>query len=65
MKPKLTKLAGDCYGPDDCPAVSLTAQGTITVQGPRRDDLSAPQHEAIVEIPQELLLEAAHALETR
>lgn len=64
MKQRLVRLAGECNGINDCPNISLTDQGQVAVQGTRRDDLSTPAHEAVVEISPELLLEAANALNT-
>ncbi|HUN36601.1 MAG TPA: hypothetical protein VMU95_31790 [Trebonia sp.] len=63
MEPtKLSKIAGteDCKD-GDCPTVYRTARGTIAVQGYRLTN-PTPDHEAIVEIPIELLAEAARAL---
>jgi hypothetical protein len=60
MKPELTKIAGDCKD-GDCPTVYRTDRGTIAVQGDRLAH-PTPEHEAIVEIPLELLAEAARAL---
>ena len=59
---KLTKIAGteDCKD-GDCPTVYRTDRGTIAVQGGRLAH-PAPDHEAVVEIPLELLAEAARAL---
>jgi len=58
----LTKIAGDNNCKDgDCAAVYRTDRGTVAVQG---DHLArpTPKGEAIVEIPAELLAEAARAL---
>lgn len=59
---ELTKIAGDdnCRN-GDCPTVYKTDRGTIAVQG---DRLAHPtsDHEAIVEIPLDLLKEAVRAL---
>jgi hypothetical protein len=63
MEPtELSKIAGteDCKD-GDCPTVYRTARGTIAVQGYRLAH-PTPDHEAIVEIPVELLAEAARAL---
>jgi hypothetical protein len=63
MEPvKLTKIAGDanCRS-GDCPTVYRTDRGTIAVQGERLA-LPTPGHEAIVEIPLDLLTEAVRAL---
>lgn len=60
---ELTKLVGpggDC-GDDDCPTVYTTDHGTIAVQGYLVEHRT-PEGEAVVEIPQEMLLEAARAL---
>lgn len=57
---ELTRIAGDCKD-DDCPAVLLTDRGTVAVQG---DTLHAdtPDGESVLELPIEVLLEAARAL---
>jgi hypothetical protein len=58
---ELTKIAGGNCKDGDCPAVYRTDHGTVAVQG---DQLlhPTPDGEAIVEIPAELLAEAARAL---
>jgi hypothetical protein len=63
MEPvQLTKIAGDANCRNgDCPTVYRTNRGTIAVQGERLAH-STPDHEAIVEIPVEVLLEAVRAL---
>jgi hypothetical protein len=63
MEPtELTKIAGDdnCRN-GDCPTVYRTDRGTIAVQGERLAH-PTPDHEAIVEIPLDLLKEAVRAL---
>lgn len=58
---ELTKIAdGNCKD-GDCPTVYRTDRGTIGVQGYLLDR-ATPDGEALVEIPAELLLEAARAL---
>ena len=59
---ELTKIAGDdnCRN-GDCPTVYRTDRGTIAVQGERLAH-PTPDHEAIVEIPLDLLTEAVRAL---
>ena len=59
---ELTKIAGDdnCRN-GDCPTVYRMAHGTIAVQGERLP-YPTPDHEAIVEIPLDLLKEAVRAL---
>jgi len=58
---ELTKIAdGNCKD-GDCPAVYSTDRGTVAVQGYRLDH-HTPDGEAVVEIPAELLAEAARAL---
>jgi hypothetical protein len=58
---ELTTLAtGNCKD-GDCPTVYRTDRGTVGVQG-YLIDRAAPDGEALVEIPAELLLEAARAL---
>jgi hypothetical protein len=58
---ELTKIAGTNCKDGDCPTVYRTDRGTIGVQGYRLDR-TTPEGEAIVEIPAELLAEAARAL---
>lgn len=58
---KLTKIAGDCKAGDDCPTVYTTDHGTIAVQGHTVDRLT-PDGEAVVEVPADLIREAARAL---
>jgi hypothetical protein len=59
---ELTKIAGDDNCKDgDCPTVYRTDRGTIAVQGDRLAR-ATPDHEAIVEIPLDLLMEAVRAL---
>ena len=58
---QLTKMTGDNCRDGDCPAVYTTNRGTIAVQGGRLAH-PTPDHEAIVEIPVELLREAVRAL---
>lgn len=63
MEPvELIRIAGtnDCRN-GDCPTVYRTSRGTIAVQGDRLAH-PVPGHEAIVEIPVEVLLEAVRAL---
>jgi hypothetical protein len=61
VKPvELTKIAGNCKD-GDCPTIYRTDRGTVAVQGYRLD-LATPETEAVVEIPDELLAEAARAL---
>lgn len=70
---ELTRISGGCgtaqdedddeppCGSGDCPTVYTTDRGTLAVQGytvARR----VPDGEAVVEIPTEVLLEAARAL---
>ncbi|NGO69051.1 hypothetical protein G5C65_11925 [Streptomyces sp. SB3404] len=48
-------------GRDDCPTVFVTDRGTIAVQG--YDVARAtPEGESVVEVPEHVLREAAHAL---
>ena len=58
---ELTKIADDNCKDGDCPTVYRTDRGTIGVQGYLLDQ-ATPDGEALVEIPAELLLEAARAL---
>jgi len=57
---ELTQIAGNCKD-GDCPRVFRTNRGTIAVQGDRLAR-TTPDGEAVVEIPVELLAEAARAL---
>ncbi|MFD4832905.1 hypothetical protein ACFWPV_24060 [Streptomyces uncialis] len=56
---KLTRLVGECEE-GECPALYLTNQGTLAVQGARITDhgLEIPAHETLVEIPVELIRKA-------
>jgi hypothetical protein len=58
---ELTKIAGANCKDGDCPAVYRTDRGTVAVQGYRVPH-AAPDGEAVVEIPAELLAEAMRAL---
>jgi hypothetical protein len=58
---ELTILASSNCKDGDCPTVYRTDQGTIGVQGYVVNRVT-PNGEALVEIPAELLLEAARAL---
>jgi hypothetical protein len=57
---ELTRIAGNCKD-GDCPTVYRTDRGTVAVQG-NRVARTTPEGEAVVEIPAELLVEAARAL---
>ncbi len=57
---ELTKIAGDCYQ-NDCPAVLLTDRGTVAVQGYTLHG-DTPPEEGLLELPLDVLLEAARAL---
>ena len=69
---QLTRLAGTCTttadgdddppcGGGDCPTIYTTPTGSIAVQGYNLAH-PVPDGEGIVEIPREILLEAARAL---
>jgi hypothetical protein len=58
---ELTRITGDNCKDGDCPTVYRTDRGTIVVQGDRVSH-PAPAHEALVEIPVDLLMEAVRAL---
>ncbi|WP_084628350.1 hypothetical protein [Amycolatopsis nigrescens] len=58
---KLTRLAGTCDDEDRCATVFATDRGTVAVQGDLFDGMQVSPGEAMVEIPKELLLEAARA----
>jgi hypothetical protein len=58
---ELVKIAdGNCKD-GDCPTVYRTDRGTIAIQGTRVTH-STPEHEAVVEIPLDLLTYAARVL---
>jgi hypothetical protein len=57
---RLTEIAGACKD-NDCPTVYTTDRSTVAVQG-YTVDKATPEGESIVEIPTEVLLEAARAL---
>lgn len=66
---ELTRLTGtgngngnDTCGKDDCPNVYRTTSGSFVVQGDVSDAFVAPEGEALVEIPEEILREAIRAL---
>jgi hypothetical protein len=50
-------------GPGSCPTVYTTDGDTLLVQGYAVTDRSVPDGELIVEIPRELLLEAARRIQ--
>ncbi|MFF1909169.1 hypothetical protein [Kitasatospora sp. NPDC058218] len=58
---ELTRLVGSC-DEGECPTLYLTDRGTLAVQGERvsEHDLQIPAHEALVEIPIELIRKAVH-----
>ncbi|MGI8798098.1 MAG: hypothetical protein ACR2GE_02185 [Pseudonocardia sp.] len=58
---ELTKIAGEDCDEDDCAAVSLTDRGTAAVQGYTLH-ADTPAGEGVLELPVEVLLEAARAL---
>jgi hypothetical protein len=58
---ELTTIASGNCKDGDCPKVSTTDRGTIAVQGYRLAH-ATPAGEAVVEIPVELLMEAARAI---
>lgn len=58
---ELTRIAGNNCKDGDCPTVYRTDRGTVAVQGYRVAH-TTPEGEAVVEIPVELLAEAARAL---
>lgn len=58
---ELTKIAASNCKDGDCPTVYRTGRGTVGVQGYLLDR-ATPDGEAMVEIPAELLMEAARAL---
>ena len=58
---QLAKIAGANCKDGDCPTVYETDRGTLAVQGYTLNHRT-PDGEALVEIPVELLVEAARAL---
>jgi hypothetical protein len=56
---KLTRLVGECED-GECPTLYATDRGTLVVQGSLLTDHpnTAPAHEALVEIPIELIRKA-------
>ncbi|MFC5719064.1 hypothetical protein ACFP1Z_02555 [Streptomyces gamaensis] len=62
---ELTRLTGsgngEC-GKDDCPNVYRTATGSFLVQGEASNAFDTPAGEGLVEIPENVLREAFHAL---
>ncbi|MFF7249433.1 hypothetical protein ACFZBU_36675 [Embleya sp. NPDC008237] len=56
---KVTKLVSTCEI-DDCPTLYATDRGTLLVQGVPSTDhgLTIPAHEALVEIPMDLMRKA-------
>ncbi len=66
---ELTRISGTCSqgdddppcGEGDCPTIYTTETGGVVVQGYLVDH-QVPDGEGIVEIPREILLEAARAL---
>ncbi|MER5813979.1 hypothetical protein ACIQ9M_19085 [Streptomyces californicus] len=62
---ELTRLTGNgngTCGKDDCPNVYRTDSGAFVVQGAVSHAFTAPDGEALVEIPEEILREAVRAL---
>lgn len=63
---ELTRLTGNGNGncgKDDCPNVYRAASGAFVVQGAVSRAFTVPDGEALVEIPEETLREAFHALD--
>lgn len=56
---KLTRLVGECED-GECPTLYITDRGTLAVQGCLLTDhgKEVPAHEALVEIPAELIRKA-------
>jgi len=51
-------------GHGTCPTVYLTDRGTVLVQGVAATGVAVPEGEQLVEVPREVLLEAARRLQT-
>jgi hypothetical protein len=58
---ELTLIAGGDCGRDDCPAIFMTDNGTVAIQGYLLNK-KTPAGEAVVEIPVAVFQEAACAL---
>jgi hypothetical protein len=58
---RLTRIAGGDCGRDDCPAVYVTDRGTVAIQG-YDVEKETSAGESVVEIPLDILKEAARAL---
>ena len=61
---KMTVVADTCKAPKRCPTVYATDRGSIVVQGyivRDAENVEVPSGEALVEIPIDLLREAARA----
>jgi hypothetical protein len=59
---RLTGNGNGTCGDEDCPNVYRTPSGTLVVQGSVSEAFAPPSGEALVEIPEEVLKEAARAL---
>ncbi|MFD3793563.1 hypothetical protein ACH415_17195 [Streptomyces californicus] len=57
-----TGIGNGTCGKDDCPNVYRTDSGAFVVQGAVSHAFTAPDGEALVEIPEEILREAVRAL---
>ncbi|MEV0615031.1 hypothetical protein AB0I81_17020 [Nonomuraea sp. NPDC050404] len=56
-------IAGGNCGSNDCPTVFRTNKpGTVAVQGYAMRAVRTPEGEWVVEVPEQLILEAARAL---
>jgi hypothetical protein len=60
---ELTKIGGECKGKHECAGVFVTDRGTAAVQGVAIvDGPRLPDGEVLVEIPLDVLREAARAV---
>jgi hypothetical protein len=60
-----TRLVISLCGTGTCPTVYTTDRDTVLVQGGAVTGIAVPDGELLVEIPRELLLEAARRIETQ
>jgi hypothetical protein len=64
-EPELTRLTGGANGEcteGDCPNVYRTGSGSLIIQGKLSRVFTPPKGEGLVEISEEVLREAVHAL---
>jgi hypothetical protein len=59
------RLVISLCGSGSCPTIYRTDRGTVLVQGAPSSDVAVGDGEAVVEIPEDLLLEAVERLRQR